>query len=325
MHQCSYVAFQAFGRRNNYKINPNQELVAIGVTNTIGSCFSAYPVTGSFSRTAINSKSGVRTPLAGIKSAIVIIVALYKLTPAFYWIPTAGLSAIIIHAVADLVASPAQVYSFWRVSPLEFVIWWAAVLVIVFSTIEYGIYTALCASAALLLFRIVFPRGRFLGKVTLYPDSSNTGTSREVYVPLLAGGVRNPHVKVVPPPPGVIIYRLEESFVYPNCSRMNNEIVDYVKANMQRGQDYTYVKDGDRPWNDPSFRHNVVESDNQSKPDLHAIVLDFSAVFVNSPLLVHVAQMFYSSQIDTTAVQSLIDARSQVEKWVEHSVEVSVI
>jgi MFS superfamily sulfate permease-like transporter len=102
-------SFLAFGRVNGYKINPNQELIAIGVTNTVGSCFGAYPATGSFSRSALKSKSGVRTPLAGVFSAVVIIVALYGLTPAFYWIPQAGLSAVIIHAVADLVASPSQV------------------------------------------------------------------------------------------------------------------------------------------------------------------------------------------------------------------------
>ena len=96
---------------NGYVINPNQELIAIGVTNTVGSCFGAYPATGSFSRSALNSKSGVRTPAAGILTAIVVIVALYGLTSAFFWIPTAGLSAIIIHAVADLVASPSQVTS----------------------------------------------------------------------------------------------------------------------------------------------------------------------------------------------------------------------
>ena len=94
---------------NGYVINPNQELIAIGVTNTVGSCFGAYPATGSFSRSALKSQSGVRTPAAGILTAIVVIVALYGLTDAFFWIPTAGISAIIIHAVGDLIASPAQV------------------------------------------------------------------------------------------------------------------------------------------------------------------------------------------------------------------------
>jgi len=86
---------------------------------------------------------------------------------AFYWIPNAGLSAVIIHAVADLVASPSQVYSYWRVSPLEFIIWSAAVLVTVFSMIENGIYTSILASLILLLIHIAHPRGYFIGKVTL--------------------------------------------------------------------------------------------------------------------------------------------------------------
>jgi len=118
VNNLTVVIFAAFGRLNGYKINPNQELIAIGVTNTIGSVFGAYPATGSFSRSALKSKSGVRTPAAGILTAIIVITALYGLTDAFFWIPSAGLSAIIIHAVADLVASPSQVrvnlFQLWR-------------------------------------------------------------------------------------------------------------------------------------------------------------------------------------------------------------------
>jgi sodium-independent sulfate anion transporter 11 len=263
-------------------------LVAIGVTNTIGSCFGAYPATGSFSRTALKSKSGVRTPAAGIITAIVVIVALYGLTPAFYYIPTAGLSAIIIHAVADLVASPSQVYSFWRVSPLEFVIWLAAVLVTVFSTIENGIYTSIISSVLLLLIRLARPRGYFLGKIRLRTNSS--GESRELYVPLNHLKGTSPvdqKVQVAPPPPGVIIYRLEESFLYPNCSLFNSVILDYVKDNMRRGKDMTYVKASDRPWNDPGPGPRGAGADqeeNLRKPLLRAIVLDFSTVYVRCRL-----------------------------------------
>ncbi|KAF7983985.1 hypothetical protein HWV62_17452 [Athelia sp. TMB] len=299
---------KSFGRINNYKINPNQELIAIGVTNTIGTVFGAYPATGSFSRSALKSKSGVRTPLAGIFTAIVVIVALYGLTPAFYWIPTAGLSAVIIHAVADLVAKPAQVYSFWRVSPLEFIIWLAAVLVTVFSTIEDGIYTSIAASIVLLMIRVAHPRGYFLGKVTLQADSSESKESREVFVPLRPDGVTNPQVQVQPPTPGIIVYRFEESLLYPNVSLLNDALVDHVKAHTRRGKDMTNVKLGDRPWNDPGpSRHGAAADQvvNDQKPTLHAIVLDFSTV----------------SQIDTTSIQSLIDTRNVVERWADRPVE----
>ncbi|EEB93581.1 hypothetical protein MPER_07736, partial [Moniliophthora perniciosa FA553] len=272
---------KSFGRLNGYKINPNQELIAIGVTNTIGSVFGAYPATGSFSRSALKSKSGVRTPIAGIYTAIVIIVALYGLTPAFFWIPNASLSAVIIHAVADLVASPPQVFSYWRVSPLEFIIWMAAVLVTIFSSIENGIYVSVATSLALLLIRVAHPRGNFLGRVTLR-QGPGSGEEREVFVPLGKDGVMNPHIKVVPPSPGVLIYRFEESFLYPNCSVFNDVLVDYVKENIRRGKDMSTVKLSDRPWNDPGPGRGGTsaseQEENEKKPDLHAVVLDFSGV-----------------------------------------------
>ena len=293
--------------------------------------FGAYPATGSFSRTALKSKSGVRTPLAGIFTAVVVIVALYGLTPAFTWIPTAGISAVIIHAVLDLVAKPPQVYSFWRVSPLEFFIWLAAVLVTIFSTIENGIYTSICASAALLLVRLAHPRGYFLGKVTLRADSRESEESREVFVPLKPDGVTNPQVKVDAPSPGVIIYRFEESFLYPNSSLINGALVDHVKAHTQRGKDMTNVKRADRPWNDPGPGHRGAAADqeiNRQKPILHAIVLDFSTVYVKDfshNLLIHCSpfRVPFSSHIDTTGIQSLIDTRTEVERWADRPVEVS--
>ncbi|CAJ0859110.1 5655_t:CDS:2, partial [Entrophospora sp. SA101] len=83
---------KSFGRINNYKINSNQELIAIGTTNILGSFFGSYPTTGSFSRTALKAKSGVRTPLAGVFAGILVILALFFLTEAFYYIPDAVLA-----------------------------------------------------------------------------------------------------------------------------------------------------------------------------------------------------------------------------------------
>ncbi|KAG8745562.1 hypothetical protein FRC10_007740 [Ceratobasidium sp. 414] len=300
---------KSFGRLNGYKINPNQELIAIGVTNTIGTLFSAYPATGSFSRSALKSKSGVRTPAAGWITGITVIVALYGLTDAFFWIPSAGLSAIIIHAVADLVASPAQAFMFWRVAPLEYVIWLAAVLVTIFSSIENGIYTSISASVALLLFRIAVPQGQFLGRVTVYSGIDESKRSRDVYVPLsINAGVMNPNVKVEPPADGIIIYRLEESITFPNSSSVNSALVDYAKEHTKRGRDMTNVPLSERPWNDPGPKRgavvDVAAADN-TKVILRAVVLDFSAV----------------AHIDTTGVQNLMDTRKELERWADWPVE----
>ncbi|KAG8964962.1 hypothetical protein FRC03_001113 [Tulasnella sp. 419] len=299
---------KSFGRLNGYKIDPNQELIAMGVTNCVGSVFNAYPATGSFSRTAVKSKSGVRTPIAGVVTGVTVIVALYGLTDAFYWIPTAGLSAVIIAAVADLIAPPSQVYNFWRVNPLECLIWWAAVLVTVFSNVENGIYTSVIASAVLLIIRVARPRGHFLGRVVIHQDDQKE--TREIYVPMATqhtpAGVLNPHIKVDPPVRGVVIYRPEESVLYPNSSLITGTLADHIKATTKRGKDMTNVPLRNRPWNDPGPRRGkpTLTEEDLAKPLLASVVFDFTAV----------------SHVDTTAVQALMDMRAEIERWTDRPV-----
>ncbi|CAJ0632891.1 3010_t:CDS:2 [Entrophospora sp. SA101] len=100
---------KSFGRINNYKINSNQELIAIGTTNILGSFFGSYPTTGSFSRTALKAKSGVRTPLAGVFAGILVILALFFLTEAFYYIPD---------AVLALLSGPTYIKQLWDIESL---------------------------------------------------------------------------------------------------------------------------------------------------------------------------------------------------------------
>ncbi|GAA5931904.1 hypothetical protein JCM1841_006791 [Sporobolomyces salmonicolor] len=307
---------KSFGRVNNYKIDANQELIAIGVSNLVGTVFNAYPATGSFSRSAINAKAGVRTPLGGWVTGICVVVALYALTGAFYWIPNAALSAVIIHAVLDLIASPKQAYAFWKVSPLEAGIFVLAVLVSVFSTMEIGIYVSVGASVALLLFRIARPRGAFLGRVRLRPDLENpnsNGPTRDVYVPLTPDGVRNPLVRVEPPPPGVIVFRFEESFLYPNASFYADIVLDYAQGHTRSGQRLDEIPKGDRPWNNPGplpwKKKKTLSSDEaqveKEKPLLRAVVFDFSGV----------------SHVDTTSLQNLVDLKRSLERYVGDHVE----
>jgi sodium-independent sulfate anion transporter 11 len=236
---------KSFGRVNNYTIDPSQEMVAIGVTNLLGPFLGAYPATGSFSRTAIKSKAGVRTPFAGVITAIVVLLAIYALPAVFYYIPSAMLSAVIIHAVGDLITPPNTVYQFWRVNPIEVIIFFAGVLVTVFSSIENGIYTTICVSIAVLLFRVVKARGNFIGKVQIHSvvgdhlvedkfpsyredgrkKETGSGTQatdgsnvRDIFLPINHHDGSNPTIDVQSPYPGIFIYRFSEGFNYPNAN-----------------------------------------------------------------------------------------------------------
>jgi high affinity sulfate transporter 1 len=97
----SIAIAKAFAQQNGYahKLSANQELFAVGLANFLGSFFRALPVTGSFSRTAVASQAGAKTQLQGVFTGIVVLLALVLLTPAFYYIPTTVLSAVVIVSV----------------------------------------------------------------------------------------------------------------------------------------------------------------------------------------------------------------------------------
>ena len=258
---------KSFGRVNNYTIDPSQEMVAIGVTNLLGPFLGAYPATGSFSRTAIKSKAGVRTPFAGVITAVVVLLAIYALPAVFFYIPNSALSAVIIHAVGDLITPPNTVYQFWRISPLEVIIFFAGVLVTIFSSIENGIYTTICVSVAVLLFRVVKAQGRFMGKVRVHsvvgdhvlndggkgsgqgkdgriPQSDTDGNVRNVFLPLEHADGSNPQIEPESPYPGIFIYRFSEGFNYPNANHYLDYMVATIFKQTRRTNPNTYGKLG---------------------------------------------------------------------------------
>ena len=99
----SIAIAKVFAQRHRYPINPNRELVALGVSTAVAGLSNGYPVSGSFSRTAVNATSGARTQLAGVLSAGVVALTLVVLTPLFRPLPHAVLASVVVMAVAGLV------------------------------------------------------------------------------------------------------------------------------------------------------------------------------------------------------------------------------
>lgn len=84
-------------------IDASQELIALGSCNMMGSFVSGMPVTGSFSRTALNDASGVKTAFGGIFTSILVLAALGLLTGTFYYIPKPVLAGVILVAVLSMI------------------------------------------------------------------------------------------------------------------------------------------------------------------------------------------------------------------------------
>nr|KAI8753200.1 sodium-independent sulfate anion transporter-like [Biomphalaria glabrata] len=148
---------KAFARVNNYKIDPSQEFLAIGVSNIVSAFFQSYPVTGSFSRTAVNSQSGVRTPMGGVWTGGLVILALCVLTPWFYYIPKSALAAVIISAVIPMVEYH-TVIELWRANKFDLVPYFITFICSLLVGIEYGILIGVGISLVMILYPTARPK-----------------------------------------------------------------------------------------------------------------------------------------------------------------------
>ena len=99
----SIAVAKVCARRHRYEVDPNRELVGLGVANLASGLFGGYAVTGGFSRTAVSDSAGARTPLASLITAALVLLTIAFLTPLFKSLPQAALGAIIIVAVVNLI------------------------------------------------------------------------------------------------------------------------------------------------------------------------------------------------------------------------------
>ncbi len=168
-------------KQDEYRIRPNQELVALGISNIVGSLFQSYPSTSSFSRSAINEESGGTTGVSAIVSAIIVVLTLLFLTPVFYHLPKTILAAIIIVAVFNLI-NIKEAKRLWKANNLDFWLLVATFFSTLFFGIEYGILIGVGLSLIVLIFRTSRPYAIELGKVPNSDFYRNKSRFKEVVI-----------------------------------------------------------------------------------------------------------------------------------------------
>lgn len=155
---------QTLAAKRRQRIDPDQELVALGASNLSSAMTGGFPVTGGFSRSVVNFDAGAQTPAAGLFTAMGLAFAALYLTPALYYLPQATLAATIMVAVLSLV--DVQIFKrTWRFARSDF---WA-LLATFMLTLGYGVETGLIAgvslSLALFLYRSSRPHIAIVGLI----------------------------------------------------------------------------------------------------------------------------------------------------------------
>lgn len=138
-------------------VDASQEMIALGICNLMGSFVSSMPTTGSFSRTAVNCASGVRTPMGGIITGGLVILALAVLMPLCAYIPKASLAAVIITAVIFSVEYEV-LRPMWKSKKIDLIPAFATFLTCLFWALEYGIMVGVGIQVLLILYHAARPK-----------------------------------------------------------------------------------------------------------------------------------------------------------------------
>jgi SulP family sulfate permease len=191
--------------KRRQRIDPNQELVALGAANVASAVSAGFPVTGGFSRSIVNFDAGARTPAASMLAAIGIALAALLLTPVLFYLPKATLAATIIVAVTSLLDFKV-IGRAWNYSKSDFI----AVVLTIGATlllgVELGVLAGILASVLLHLYKTTRPHMAVVGAVA--------GTEH----------FRNVERHNVITHPNLVSLRVDESLYFANASYLEDYI-----------------------------------------------------------------------------------------------------
>ncbi|WCJ40709.1 sulfate transporter 3 4 [Euphorbia peplus] len=155
---------RTFASMNNYQVDGNKEMMAIGAMNMAGCCTSCFVTTGSFSRSAVNYNAGAKTAVSNIVMASAVLVTLLFLMPLFYYTPNVILAAIIITAVIGLI-DYRSAYQLWKVDKLDFMACMCSFFGVLFISVPLGLAIAVGISIFKILLHVTRPNTVVMGNI----------------------------------------------------------------------------------------------------------------------------------------------------------------
>ena len=205
---------QTLAAKRRQRIEPDQELFALGASNISAALTGGFPVTGGFARSVVNFDAGAQTPAAGVLTAVGITLATVFLTPALYFLPKATLAATIVVAVLSLVDFGILKRT-WAYSKPDFAAVLATLLATLSLGVELGLVVGVGLSLALYLFRTSRPHIAEVGLVS--------GTEH----------FRNVNRHQVQTSPQLLSLRVDESLYFANSRALEDQVNNAVASHPQ--------------------------------------------------------------------------------------------
>ncbi|HET6968164.1 MAG TPA: SulP family inorganic anion transporter [Ornithinibacter sp.] len=207
---------RAIASRMGYRIDPNRELLALGLTNLSSGVSQGFPVSSSASRTAVPASLGSRTQLVSLVACSVVVATLLVLSPVLGQIPRAALAAVIVSAAIAIIDLPGY-RALWRVSREEAVLAVVAALGVIVFDVLVGVLLAVSLSIVVALGRMARPHDAVLGDR-----------------PELDGWVEVDAHPGARTEPGLLVYRFDAPLFFLNTERFRARVLEALEANPGR-------------------------------------------------------------------------------------------
>uniref|UniRef100_A0A7N8Y049 Solute carrier family 26 member 6, like 2 n=1 Tax=Mastacembelus armatus TaxID=205130 RepID=A0A7N8Y049_9TELE len=156
---------KTFAFKYGYRVDNNQELVAVGLSNTIGSFFYCYNVSSSMSRSLVQETTGCKTQVTGIISSVFMLIIIVKVGSLFEELPKAILSSIVFVNLTLMFMQLADVYTLWKTSKTDLLVWLVTFICTILLNLDIGLAAAVGFSLLTFIFRSQLPRYYILGLV----------------------------------------------------------------------------------------------------------------------------------------------------------------
>ncbi len=206
------IAKTIAARKEDQNVDPNKELLGLGLAKMIGSVFQAFPNTGSFTRSAINDDTGAQSGYSSIFSAAFLALILLFCTHLFYYLPKPVLGAIVIAAVYGLI-NVAHAKELFHISKRDFSVYAVTGILTLFLGIQEGVFVGIVLSLIIVLQRTSSPHYAILGKLP------GTDSYRNIE--------RFPEAQTHE---GILIIRYDESIYFANANHFYDTMTGLLRA-----------------------------------------------------------------------------------------------
>ncbi|KAA0706895.1 Solute carrier family 26 member 6 [Triplophysa tibetana] len=208
---------KTFALKHGYKVDSNQELVALGLSNTIGGFFQCYSVTSSMSRSLVQESTGGKTQIASVVSAIIVLITVLKLGPLFEELPKAVLSTIVFVNLKGMFMQCKDIPALWRKNRVDLLVWLVTFFCTVLLNLDLGLVASVSCSLLTVIFRTQCPRYSLLGRVPgteLYLETDSYKEVKEIS--------------------GIIIFRSSATIYYANAELYQEALLEKSGINVPK-------------------------------------------------------------------------------------------